>query len=184
VKINICERLSSLTLYECGNPSRLREAPVDWLLYTSEPVDKEEQLLRVVDWYRARWTIEEYFKALKTGCALEKRQLGDLHALTNATALLLPIAWKLLLLKSEIRTRPWAPATTLLEADELEVLRLIARQPLSETPTVQEVVLAIAGLGGHLKHNGAPGWQTLARGYDRLCATLEGYKLRRAIECG
>jgi len=30
--------------------------------YTSEPVDKEEQLLRVVDWYRARWTIEEYFK--------------------------------------------------------------------------------------------------------------------------
>ncbi len=160
------------------------EAPVDWLLYTSEPVDEEEQLLRVVDWYRARWTIEEYFKALKTGCALEKRQLGDLHALTNATALLLPIAWKLLLLKSEIRTRPLAPATTILEADELEVLRLIARQPLPETPAVQEVVLAIAGLGGHLKHNGAPGWQTLARGYDRLCATLEGYKLRRAMECG
>jgi hypothetical protein len=41
--------------------------PVDWVLFTSEPIDTEEQILRVVDLYRARWTIEEYFKALKTG---------------------------------------------------------------------------------------------------------------------
>jgi hypothetical protein len=155
---------------------------VEWLLYTSEPVEDAEQMLQVVDWYRARWTIEEYFKALKTGCALEKRQLGDLYALTNATALALPIAWKLLLLKSENLARPEEPATQVLEADELEVLRHIVRKPLSDAPTVQEVVYAIAGLGGHLKHNGAPGWQTLAHGYERLHAVLEGYQLRRKVE--
>jgi hypothetical protein len=41
---------------------------------------------------------------------------------------------------------------------------------------------AIAALGGHLKHNGAPGWQTLARGCERLGAVLEGYLLRRELE--
>ena len=40
--------------------------PVDWLLLTSEPIDTDEQILEVVDIYRARWLIEEYFSALKT----------------------------------------------------------------------------------------------------------------------
>jgi hypothetical protein len=158
------------------------EPPVEWLLYTSEPIDSAEQVLKVVDWYCARWTIEEFFKALKQGCALEKRQLGDLHGLTNATALFLPIAWKLLVLKCEDATRPLEPATTVLQDDELEVLRLLAKKPLSDVPTIREALYAIAALGGHLKYNGPPGWQTLARGYERLCAVLEGYRLHRELE--
>jgi hypothetical protein len=160
------------------------EPPVEWLLYTTEPIETAEQILQVVDWYRARWTIEEYFKALKTGCALEHRQLGDFYALTNATALFLPIAWKLLLLKSEATARPVEPATTVLDADELDVLRLAARKPLPQAPTTSDVMLAIAALGGHLKHNGQPGWQTLARGYKKLQALVEGWNLRRSIETG
>ena len=158
------------------------ESPIEWLLYTSEPIETAEQLLQIVDWYRARWTIEEYFKALKSGCAPEERQLGDFYALTNATALLLPLAWKLLLLKSEGSEHPQESATTVLEDDELEVLRQIARKPLSVAATVEEVLYAIAGLGGHLKHNGAPGWQTLARGYQQLQAILVGWNLRRLFE--
>jgi hypothetical protein len=34
--------------------------PIDWVLYTSEPVDTPEQLLQVLEWYRARWVIEEF----------------------------------------------------------------------------------------------------------------------------
>ena len=94
----------------------------------------------------------------------------------------MPLARKLLLLKSEDVTRPLAPATTVLEDDELEVLRLIAKKPLLDRPTVREVVYAIAALGGHLKQNGAPGWQTLARGWERLSAVLEGYRLGRKLE--
>jgi len=37
--------------------------PVDWLLLISEPIDTDEQILEVVDVYRARWLIEEYFSA-------------------------------------------------------------------------------------------------------------------------
>jgi hypothetical protein len=160
------------------------ETPVEWLLYTSEPIETIEDILRVVDWYRARWTIEEYFKALKSGCALEKRQLGDLHALTNALALFIPIAWQLLLLKSQARERPAAPACDVLTADELQVLRAAARKPLPDQPTIQDAVLAIAALGGHLKHNGAPGWQTLASGYEKLRLLLAGWNLRHNAEAG
>lgn len=160
------------------------QAPVEWLLYTTEAIDTVEQILQVVDWYRARWTIEEYFKALKTGCAMERRQLGDLHALTNALALFLPIAWRLLLLKSEARTRPDAPADNILGEDELDVLRSAARVSLNQHPTVREAMLAIASLGGHLKHNGEPGWQTLAHGYRKLRSLTEGWRLRVAAETG
>jgi IS4 transposase len=43
--------------------------PVEWRLYTTEPIDTVEQVLAIVDYYRARWTIEELFKALKTADA-------------------------------------------------------------------------------------------------------------------
>src|SRR6267142_183172 len=46
--------------------------PIEWRLWTNLPVDTPAQILYVVDVYRARWLIEEFFKALKTGCALEK----------------------------------------------------------------------------------------------------------------
>ncbi|MEM7449045.1 MAG: hypothetical protein AAF355_12465 [Myxococcota bacterium] len=40
------------------------EAPVQWTLCTSEPIDTEAQVLRVVDMYRARRCTEVFFKAL------------------------------------------------------------------------------------------------------------------------
>lgn len=160
------------------------EKPVDWVLYTREPIETTEQILQVVDWYRARWTIEEYFKALKTGCAIEERQLGDLHGLSNALALLAPIAWRLLLLRNIARDDPAAAASQVLDPDEIEVLRaaVIKRRRLPENPTVLDAMLSIASLGGHLKRNGPPGWQTLASGYETLCLLVEGWRMRRAVE--
>ena len=36
-----------------------------------------------LDWYTCRWLIEEYHKCLKTGCALEKRQLEQATSLVT-----------------------------------------------------------------------------------------------------
>jgi hypothetical protein len=62
--------------------------------------------------------------------------------------------------------------------DELTVLKAIARRPLPSHPTRLDVLLAIAALGGHLKNNGQPGWQTLGRGFEHLSARVEGFRLR------
>lgn len=149
--------------------------PIEWTLLTTEPIDTAEQLLRVVDIYRARWVIEEYFKALKTGCAYESRQLESARSLLNALALFAPIAWQILALRSGARSRPSQSATTVLSLTLLAVLRHFSRIPLPEQPTLREAMLAIASLGGHLKHNGEPGWQTLWAGYSKLLILAEGW---------
>ncbi len=154
------------------------EKPVEWTLFTSEPIDSPEEILRVVDIYRARWTIEEFFKALKTGCSIEERQLESLHALENALAIFLPIAWRLLLLRSLSRRSDDEPASLALTSTQLEVLQAVAKRPLSTNPTAKQALLAIAALGGHIKNNGEPGWQVLARGHHDLLLLEVGWLAR------
>jgi hypothetical protein len=150
-----------------GSPP-VNQPSVEWLLLTSEPINSAEDLLRVVDWYRARWTIEEFFKALKTGCSIEKRQLESFHSFSNAVAFFTPIAWQLLLLRHRAHHETDADGTSSLPDGMLDVLRHIARKPLPDAPSAKDVLFAVAALGGHLKRNGDPGWQTLGRGYDKL----------------
>lgn len=152
------------------------EQPVEWVLLTTDPIATEEQILKIVDRYRTRWTIEEYFKALKTGCAYQSRQLEEHQSLANALAVFAPIACTLLELRSEARRIPDAPARLVLPQSQIEVLRVMGRIPLPEEPTQRDVLLAVAALGGHIKWNGDPGWLTLARGYADLVMLTAGWE--------
>jgi hypothetical protein len=167
------QAINVVRVWEANPPADA--APIEWLLYTSEPIETPEQQLAVVDYYRARWTIEEYFKAIKTGCDFEKRQLQDFEALTNLLATFAPIAYRLLLLRSEVARAPDEPASTVLSNDQLDVLRDRGRLKLPAEPTVRDAYLAIAALGGHIKYSGNPGWLTLARGYQKLELLVEGW---------
>ena len=166
-----------------GNP------PVQWLLATSEPVDTPEQIAAVVDAYRARWLIEEYFKALKTGCAYEGRQLRSIRTLTNALGLLVPIAWRLLLLRTLEREAPSTPAKDVFDPLVLDALALKLREirepkPLPPEPTVADFFRGIARLGGHHKSNGPPGWQLLWYGFQYLLSFAAGFIAgRSATSC-
>lgn len=152
------------------------EPAIHWRLLTSLEVTTEDQVAAAVDTYGMRWVIEEFFKAFKTGCAFTKRQLDSFDALLTALALLAPVAWRLLLLRTFSRVSPKAPATAVLTQTEVLVLRRFAKRPLPEEPTLQEASWAVAGLGGHLKRNGPPGWQTLARGMQTLALMTAGWE--------
>jgi len=153
------------------------EEPIEWYLYTSEPIETAEQQLVVVDYYRARWVIEEYIKAIKTGCDFEKRQLQDYEALINLLAVFLPIAYRLLLLRSEAARTPEQAALNVVSQDELDVLRVLGRRKLPEAPTAEDVYLAIAELGGYIKYaKTPPGWLTLARGFEDLQTLTAGWR--------
>jgi hypothetical protein len=134
----------------------------------SDTTDAQE---RVVDAYRARWTIEEYFKALKTGCAIEKRQLTTYDALCRALAIFLPVAWRLLLLRTLARSCPKAPCSHVLTPLQIQILATMAKAPKS----VRDGLWAVARMGGHLPRNGEPGWQTIARGFERLVILEAGW---------
>lgn len=143
--------------------------PVGWVLLTNEPIDTSDQVEAIVDHYRARWTIEEFFKAIKTGCAFEERQLESYKTLTKALALLYPIAWQMLLLRWMSRVAPDAPAESVLNETQIAVLKHCrARWPVGRPATALDALYAVAGMGGHFKNNGPPGWQTLGFGMQRL----------------
>lgn len=145
------------------------EEGVEWRLITTEPIDRVEQVMRVVDLYRTRWLVEEFFKALKTGCAYEQRQLESLDTLLIALGLLAPIAWQMLLLRYMARELPDAPAEAAISPRQLRILRTTpAAKKLPRKPTVRDALMALARLGGHLRQNGEPGWLVLGRGMQKL----------------
>jgi hypothetical protein len=158
------------------------EVSVEWFLLTSLPIKTRKQITYVVDCYRARWIIEEYFKALKTGCQYERRQLTTSKRLLNALAVLAPVAWRLLLLRHLGRQQPERPANDALTSSQVSVLRAVSKIPLPARPSVRDALLAIARLGGHLRSNGEPGWLVLGRGFHDLLLLERGWSARRERE--
>jgi hypothetical protein len=149
--------------------------PINWKLITTEPVTERSDIEAIVDFYRARWLIEEFFKALKTGCAMEKRQLESLDAMLNALAILTPIAVELLKLRYLSRHAPDIPAAQVLRPLQLRILA--KKVGLGPRASARDATLAVARLGGHLKQNGPPGWMVLGRGYTELLALEEGARI-------
>jgi hypothetical protein len=142
---------------------------LEWLLFTTLPITSEVQALRYVHWYSLPWLIEEYHKALKTGCAIEQRQLASAHGLKNILAFLAIVAVRLLQLRCLARSQPDILAHQQIDP---ELLRLVAAKfnlnPL--TMTLKNFWHSVARLGGFLarKRDGDPGWRTLWKGWLRL----------------
>jgi hypothetical protein len=167
--------LHFLRIFEMDPPSG--EKPIEWILVTTEPIDNASDLERIVDIYCARWTIEEYLKALKAGCSFEKRGLESLHGLLNCLALFAPIAVKLYNLKVIGRKHPQRRAADVINQAQVEILAEFTKTPQRELQTLGSLMGAVAAMGGHIKHNGPPGWQVIARGYEKLIQLEIGWKL-------
>jgi hypothetical protein len=155
--------------------------PVAWVLMTTEPIDKPADLRAVIEFYRARWMIEEFFKALKTGCAFEKRQLESYDTLTVALGIFLPIAWQLLLLRYQAQHAADEPARCVLSPVQLDVLRARVPHLVPLRATAADALRAVAYLGGHFIKR-PPGWLVLGRGLQTLLDLEAGWRLARGME--
>jgi hypothetical protein len=80
--------------------------PLRWVLYTFEPVTTRAAANTVIAWYERRPTIEDYHKALKTGCRVEQRYYETAERLERVTGLLSVVAVRLLQLKTAARETP------------------------------------------------------------------------------
>lgn len=167
--------LNVVHIFEANPPAG--ETPIDWKLFTTEPIQTEEQILKIVDIYRTRWTIEEFFKALKTGCSYGDRQLESFKTVMNELALMLPVAWQMLLLRHHSRLNENERANRILNPTQLAILIALKKGKLTEHATSVQALYAIASLGGHIKNNGAPGWLVIYRGLRELHAIERGVNL-------
>jgi hypothetical protein len=152
------------------------QAPIEWTLLTGESIATPEAILSVVDMYRRRWIIEEFFKALKTGCAYEARQLETFATFSNALALFVPVAWGLLRLRALERADSNLAVEECFTPEQICVLRAKSPTPVD---TVAQALTAIARMGGHIKNNGRPGWLVLWRGFRDLLLLAYGFGLGR-----
>jgi RNAse (barnase) inhibitor barstar len=132
----------------------------------------------VVQWYRWRWLLEDFHKALKTGCRIEERLLQDVEALWKLLAVLTPIALRLLLIRQTAQQDTETPATEVVSQEIVRVVILLDKRR-RDIVTATQLWHAIARLGGYLDRtcDGPPGWQTLWRGWTRVMNTLEGVHL-------
>jgi hypothetical protein len=102
------EPLRQITVVEVKevNPPPGIKEPLHWKLLTSLPCRTLAQAQRVVGRYTARWWIEEYHKALKTGAGVENSQLERGYRLEPLIAVLAVVAVRLLSTKLLARSRP------------------------------------------------------------------------------
>lgn len=159
---------------ECGVPNGAE--PLVWYLITSEPIETEADVLKVIRYYEARWTIEELHMGIKTGCACEERQLQTSHALKNFLAMASVMAWQMLALRDAARRNDPIPASRILTSTQLAVLCGL-RPRLPRDCTAAQALRSIAGMGGFMErtHDGHPGWRTLWRGMTKLLIAESGY---------
>jgi hypothetical protein len=154
------------------------ERGVRWLLLATEPIDTADQIQHIIDLYRRRWLVEEFFKALKTGCRLEARQMESAASMLRVLAFLVPAAWRLLLLRAVATQQPDAPWNQLFTPLEFRILkRAVPKASLEDDATVTQCMFAVAKLGGHLPRNGPPGWQTLQTGWRQLQDYVTGSRM-------
>lgn len=134
---------------EVGGPGD--DTEVSWLLLTTLPIDTIDGLLRIVDYYVARWIVEVYFRTLKTGCRVEQIQLETTSRLKRCLAFYEIIAWRILYLTYLNRTSPTLPCTVVFADYEWKpVWRVVTKKPLpKKTPTLSKMMQLVAQLGGY-----------------------------------
>jgi hypothetical protein len=173
-------KLTVVRVFEQSPPEDVE--PIEWLLLTSLAVSTMGHAEQVVDIYRQRWLIEEYFKALKTGCALRTRKLTNRNSIYNSLALFIPFAWRALAIRQAARSET-SRASTAFSDDELAVLVAKAknlRVPFTRaSSSIKEALLLIAQIAGHRKSNGPPGWRPIIEGLRELATLVEGWRLAR-----
>lgn len=145
--------------------------PISWLLITTLPIDTSDQVKLIVRAYCIRWQIEIYFKTLKSGCRVERRQFETLERLMNSVAVYSIIAWRIMYLCRLGRECPDLDCEVVFEPSEWKAVYVALKRqdPPAKPPCLNEVIRIIATLGGYVdRRSTEPGPQTLWTGLQRV----------------
>jgi hypothetical protein len=155
---------------EVGGPGD--DTDVSWLLLSSLPIGTAEEVLKVIDYYAARWAVEVYNRTWKTGCRVEEIQLETQARLKNCLAMYAIVAWRVLYLTYLNRSCPRLPCTVVFEEGEWKsVWLVVAKLPLpKKPPELAEMMRLLTQLGGYNNRSGEPpaGPQSLWIGLRRM----------------
>jgi hypothetical protein len=156
---------------EIGRPKD-DDTTVSWLLITTLPIDSVDAVLRVVDYYVARWPIEVFFRVYKSGCRVEDIQLETNARLKRCLLFYKVIAWRIMYLTFLGRECPELPCDQMFAEYEWKpVWKIVSDEPLPEkAPPLSQFIPMLARLGGYndRKHDHPPGAQAIWVGIRRM----------------
>jgi len=134
---------------EIGGPNDGTD--IDWLLITTLPITTLDDVQRIIDYYRARWIIEVFFRTLKTGCRVEEIQLETTARIKRCLAFYYIIAWRVIYLTYLNRTCPKLPCTAVFDDSEWKsVWRVVTKKSLpKKPPMLSEFMQLLTQLGGY-----------------------------------
>lgn len=118
-----------IKISECADSVPADEAPIDWCLLTTHQVDTLDQALQIIQWYKWRWFIEDFFRVLKTkGLEVESSQLSTGFALKKLVILCMEEAFRILLMRQDRCAKGKYPLSCCFDEQQEALLNIIDQQ--------------------------------------------------------
>jgi hypothetical protein len=164
--------------------------PVHWRLLTTHEVADADAAWQIVDWYKMRWTIEQFWRLLKQqGLRLEDSQIETADRLLKLAAIAAKAAVVILQLLQARNGPSSEPASIAFTIDEVAVLerlnsRLEGKTSLQKNPnpsaSLRWAAWIIAKLGGWDGYPSSkpPGPITFKNGLQQFHAMVAGWSLK------
>jgi len=162
--------------------------PIHWRLLTTHVVTSSKKARWIVDLYRKRWIIEEFFRTLKSaGFDIEEADIGEPEVMMKFVAAAAVAAVTIMQL---VRARDGTTEEELVEAFELDdqpVLEALSSQLEGATEkqknphpkgTLAFAAWVVARLGGWTAYYGKPGPKVMRIGLDAFRRIKYGTTLR------
>ncbi len=166
----------TLTIVDVREISTTDERSIHWRLLTTHVVKSLADAQRMVDLYRMRWVVEEYFHTIKTaGFGIEQADIAEPEAMIR---LVVAIAVAAVTVMQLVRARDGTTGQSLAEAFEADdqpileaiSIRLEGKTTRQKNPhpkgSLAFAAWVIARLGGWTGYYDKPGPKTMRRGLE------------------
>jgi hypothetical protein len=179
----------SLTIIDVRETSAPADSdPIHWRLLTTHAVHNLGEARKIVDLYRLRWLIEEFFRTLKTaGFDIEDADIGDPRAMMNLVAAATVAAVTVMQLVKARDGTTRQPLTDSFAQEERRLLEAVSSQlegktALQKNPHAEGTLAfaswVMARLGGWTGYYGKPGPKVMRIGFEAFQRIKFGATLR------
>lgn len=182
--------LTCISVKETGKVSK----PINWRLLTTHKIENYEDALLMVEWYGARWYIEQLFRILKKqGFGIEETELENGWAIRKLVIMQMTALLKILQMNiAYADPEGGQPIEEVFDTGQIKVLELMNNKLQGKSTKLQNhhdpkrtkwaawVVGRIGGWKGY-DSQGPPGVIVLKQGLDRLSYITEGINLMKDV---